>query len=469
MNGRILIADGSPANRILCRGRLDKSRFAISVTTDGAECLSLARRERPDLLLLNLPLPDLSAERILRELRADPLLRATPIIVTLPESDSSTRLAALNAGADDVLARPVDDGVLQARLRSLLRLCEERGMVRKALGHQDSALVALAEPGADFDHPGAIGLIAQSHETAVAWQQQLSGRLRDRLQIYSPAQALALSPSAAKGVPDIFVIETGSSNSANGLRLMSAMRGYAGTRHSAYCIVHDAPGSDADATTMALDLGADDVISTAQVGAELAPRLRALLRRKRQADRLRATLEDGLRMAVIDPLTGTHNRRYAMPRMAGIAAQARAEGSDFAVMVIDIDRFKSVNDTHGHMAGDTVLVEIARRLTENLRDCDLLARIGGEEFLVVLPQTGMVEATRVAEQLRQIVGGLPIAIPDGESLRVTISIGLTLGAAFLHDSNGELDIMELVNAADQALLASKSAGRNLVTFGKTAA
>jgi two-component system cell cycle response regulator len=217
---------------------------------------------------------------------------------------------------------------------------------------------------------------------------------------------------------------------------------------------------------MAFDLGADDVIPRHMVGSELVPRLRTLLRRKREGDRIRAAVEDGLRLAMVDPLTGAYNRRYALPRLAGIAAQAEADGSDFAVMVVDLDRFKLVNDRYGHAAGDAVLVEVARRLSDNLRMSDLLARIGGEEFLVALPQTALPEAQLVAERLRQMVGDRPIRLPGGESLRVTVSIGVSVCPP---GPGGSADVAALIDRADQALLSSKTSGRNLVTIGLSAA
>ena len=177
-------------------------------------------------------------------------------------------------------------------------------------------------------------------------------------------------------------------------------------------------------------------------------------------------MEDGLRSAMIDPLTGVYNRRYAMPRLAGIAEQAQSEGSEFAVMVVDLDRFKSVNDRHGHAAGDAVLAEIARRLSDNLRMSDLLARYGGEEFLVALPQTGLAEARQVAERLRGVIGDTPVTLPSGQGLTVTVSIGVSV---ITTEQCAAADVAGLIERADLALMSSKTSGRNLVTFDQTAA
>jgi two-component system, cell cycle response regulator len=139
----------------------------------------------------------------------------------------------------------------------------------------------------------------------------------------------------------------------------------------------------------------------------------------------------------------------------------------FAVMVLDLDHFKAVNDRWGHAAGDAVLVEVARRLAANLRAGDFVARIGGEEFLVVLPATDLVDARSIAERLRQAVREKPFALPQGGMLTVTASIGLALSDCLLRDP--EQPVAELIDRADQALMTAKSAGRNRVTLALSAA
>jgi two-component system cell cycle response regulator len=190
------------------------------------------------------------------------------------------------------------------------------------------------------------------------------------------------------------------------------------------------------------------------------------LRRKRHSDRQRARMQDGLRLAMRDPLTGLYNRRFAAPQLASVAVRAREEGTPFAVMVMDLDRFKQVNDLHGHAAGDQVLVEVARRLTANLRETDVLARIGGEEFLAILPRTCMSTARRVAERLCQVMEDQPIRLASGEELQVTVSIGVAVAG---EGGETSYSVEGLVEQADLALLESKGAGRNQVTYRLSAA
>lgn len=474
MHGRILIVDDTATNRIVYKVKLSDAFYEPLLAADGATGLRLAQEAAPDLVLLDLSLRDLPGPEVLRRLKANPLTRAIPVIALSASPGAADRGLALAAGADDVMSRPLNDAALLARMRNLLRLREEARFVTRAWGHEAPSILGMAEGAAPFTPapftpapftpPGTVALVTSRVDLALTWKHQLRRQMRDGLVVMSREQALALPPVRDSTTPDVFVVEADLDTPGGGLRLMSELGSHAGTRHSATCIV--TPGEDDETTVMAFDMGADDVLSARLCDQELAPRLRTLIARKRQADRIRATVEDGLRLSIIDPLTGIYNRRYALPRLAGIAVQAASEGSDFAVMVVDLDRFKSVNDRFGHAAGDAVLVEVARRLSENLRLSDMLARIGGEEFLVALPQTTLPEAERIAERLRQMVGEAPVTLPSGDGLHVTVSIGVALGAR--HPGQTE-DVSTLIDRADQALLSSKSAGRNVVTFSRSAA
>jgi two-component system cell cycle response regulator len=319
----------------------------------------------------------------------------------------------------------------------------------------------MAEGPAAFDPQGTIAVVGS--ETGDPLWPQLAGQVRDRLVMVSRREALAEIP-AGQTAPDVFILHDDGRNPSGILRLLSELKSHQATRHAAVCVV--GPAGEGDEAAMAFDLGADDAVGPAVTAEELALRTRGLLRRKRQSDRRRARMQDGLRLAMRDPLTGLYNRRCAAPQLAAIAARSREEGTPFAVMVMDLDRFKQVNDEYGHAAGDQVLVEVARRLTANLRETDVLARIGGEEFLAILPQSCMTVARRVAERLCEAMDDRPIRLHSGEELRVTVSIGVAVAGAAGDDSYG---IEGLVEQADLALLESKGAGRNQVTYRMAAA
>ena len=162
-------------------------------------------------------------------------------------------------------------------------------------------------------------------------------------------------------------------------------------------------------------------------------------------------------MAITDALTGLHNRRYMETHLGTLVEQAASRGKPIAVLVLDIDYFKSVNDTYGHDAGDDVLREFAIRLRKSIRNIDLACRYGGEEFVIVMPETDMGVATMVAERLRRRIAAEPFAIQqDMRLLDVTISIGI---AARQEAGDTAATILK---RADQALYRAKRDGRNRV-------
>ena len=162
-------------------------------------------------------------------------------------------------------------------------------------------------------------------------------------------------------------------------------------------------------------------------------------------------------MAITDALTGLHNRRYMETHLSSLAEQAASRGKPLSVLVLDIDFFKSINDGHGHDAGDDVLREFALRIRKSIRNIDLACRYGGEEFVVVMPETDMAVATMVAERLRRRIASEPFAIQQGSNhLNVTISVGI----AAMNAPNETA--AAILKRADQALYRAKRDGRNRV-------
>jgi two-component system cell cycle response regulator len=463
MSGRILIVDDVATNRIVTQARLAAAFYDPVLATDGESCLKLAQAAadaRPDLILLGLNLADLGGPAVLRRLRADPRSRDIPVIAIAPAGSPALRLAAFAAGADDVITRPAGDKILLARVRNLLRARVEQGV------DTGFPVPGLAEPLAVFDPGGTVALVASTPEAAALLQGELAAQGGNRLVAMTRSEALA---ETGGPVADVFVVQEDADGAPAALRLLSDLKSRLATRHAAVCLLGD--GLAADAVAMAYDLGADDVAGPEVTMAELALRLRGLLRRKHARDRQRERMQDSLRLALIDPLTGLYNRRHAVPQLRAIAGRAARAGSDFAVMVVDLDRFKLVNDLHGHASGDAVLVEVGRRMTATLRDSDLLARIGGEEFLIALPDTGLSEARLVAERLCHAIEEPPMRLPSGVELTVTVSIGVAVseGAQSAAPVGQTVSIDAVVEQADLALLDAKSSGRNQVTFRQSAA
>ncbi|MEZ5750648.1 MAG: diguanylate cyclase [Paracoccaceae bacterium] len=473
MSGRILIVDDLATNRIILKVKLTAACYDTLQAADGATALEIARRELPTLILLDMVLPDISGIEVCRQLRADPRTRNIPVVIITASGDRAARLSALEAGADEFLNKPLNEVVLLARIRSLLRAHQTEAELQHRL--EACGQLDLAEGPGVFVMPERIAMIAAEPAVALAWRSLLAPHVSARLSVMTPAAALGESP--ASGAPDLYMIAADLGAHGSGLGLLADLRSRAGSRDAATCIV--LPSLDSRAAAMALDMGASDMLHLPLDPQETALRLGLHLKRKRRADALRRALNAGLQLAITDPLTGLFNRRYGMAQMERIATRAQTSGRGFAVMVLDIDRFKSVNDTHGHAAGDAVLEGVAQRLRASLRPTDLLARIGGEEFLVVLPDATIDAARKAGQRLCHVVSDTPVEVADLR-LPVTVSVGLAMGpavpAALVHSNEDAFDTSahgariarETLARADAALLIAKSDGRNQVIEGSAA-
>ncbi|MBZ4021362.1 hypothetical protein CKO11_02655 [Rhodobacter sp. TJ_12] len=458
MAGKVLIVDDVATNRIVLKVKLSGARYETVQAGTGAQALRLVAQECPDLVLLDVQLPDMSGIEVCRRLKADPATAHLPVIVVTAFPSPETRLEALRCGADDFILKPFEELTLLARLRSLMRMREtdEELRLRENTCHE----LGFAEPAAPpVAPPARIGLVAPDRETCVAWKNAMLRFLpNDFLRVLD--YQTALSAAAEDPPPDAYVIAADLARPGEGLRLMSELRSRAGSRHAVICIgVREAAR---ETSAVALDLGASDLtpvrLADPAFAEEAALRLTAHIARKRRHDRQRERVADGLRLALVDPLTGLYNRRYAMPHVARLAERSRLSGRNFAVMVLDLDRFKMVNDTYGHGAGDAVLVEVARRLSANLRQVDLVARVGGEEFLVAMPECTLEGARIVAERLCRVMEERPFELPDGTTIALTVSIGLALGGG----PAATTTIDQVIHQADHALMGSKAEGRNQV-------
>lgn len=449
MQGTILVIDGAATGRMALKAQLTAACFRVVQADSIAMAVKQGLAQRPDLILSACSLPDGSVDMAKTAFLRHHRLAEVPMIAL----GTADRLALLEAGIDEVLPLPLDEVMLQARIRSLLRrdgLADALELDNQGLALPRRANAGLAEPS------GAIALVTADLHLAQKWKARLSARLYHGFKAF---QLGAIQPLMAEPVPEVIVIEVNQSCAGAALRLLADLRARASTRGSVVIAVPnaDSPAALQDLAAEALDRGAHDVLPAGFDSLELGLRISAQLAHKRRADQLRSSLRDGLRAAMEDPLTGLKNRRFATPFLDQLAQNADTQTSPFAVLVADLDHFKAVNDQYGHPVGDAVLVEAARRLKACLSSRDLLARVGGEEFMAVLPRTTGSEAADMAARLCAAINAQPFCV-NGQTLSVTVSMGLTLGGG----TRPVRDHQTLVAEADQALYAAKAGGRNRV-------
>ncbi|WP_234900819.1 diguanylate cyclase [Ruegeria lacuscaerulensis] len=460
VQGTILVLDGTSTNRIMLKVQLTAAWYHV-VQGEKLEGLAgLLRRTRPDLVLTAQTLPDGTATDVKQLLAADPDLADVPVVAIAAQNDKAARLKALSEGLDDVLVHPFKDSLLLAQVRSLLRARAETQDLKlttnvQPLGFAEPAVSLIAPP-----KPSRVAVLARTARSGAAWRNLLADQTRHNVSAHTSSN---LQGVLSGPVPDAIVIEVGTTLA--GLNVLADLKSRAATRRTVLIAVLDR--NNATLAAEALDRGADAVCMGGFCVEEVRQRLTNRLARKTQMDQMRASLHRGIAESWIDPLTGLHNRRYAMRAMDQIARKSLQLGQGFAVMLADLDHFKSINDQYGHAGGDIVLTEAGTRMERAIGSDGFVARIGGEEFMIGLPHATETRAVNVARSLCNCIRQKPFSLPDNtEPVPVTISIGLitTQPTPFQTEP---LD--DLIKSADTALYAAKKAGRNQVRVRQCAA
>ncbi len=459
---KVLIIDDVATNRIVLKVKLSAASYDVSQAGSARESLEIAEREAPDIIVVAAVLDGESSADLIRKLSA----RHGPApgnILALSETDCpATRLELMRAGAFDVLAKPLCDKLLQARLRSVSRRRHE---------WEDLALSADKAEALGFDEaPRSFaprGRILALDPGAEAPRRLLQGLMARNSHAFGfCASGTTSDVTGAEGPPDVMLVLIAGHEDEAGLTQLAELRLADPTRHARLIAVL----CDASPTlaSRVLDLGADDVLGQDAPPEEAELRLNAQVQGKRSEDSLRRRLQTSLEAAITDPLTGLYNRRYALSALGRLVDTVMREGGSFAVMVADLDHFKTVNDTYGHSAGDIALKRVAEQCQTGLRPGDILSRFGGEEFLILLPGADDKSAREAADRLRMRVRDTDILIPgQSDPIRVTISIGVTVAHGTGH--GGRPSVEALLGTADQALYTSKSGGRDSVSFNHSSA
>jgi len=451
MTARVLVVDDIISNVKLLEAKLTAEYFEVVTAFNGEQALAKIATENPDIILLDVMMPGMDGFEVCGRIKSDLNTAHIPVVMVTALNQSSDRIAGLEAGADDFLTKPVDDLALFARVRSLVRLkmMNDELRMREQTG-QSMGLMDAGKTLVDPDPSGRI-LVVEDRPESLAWFREA---LEPKNQVVDASVFDEALVRARGGDFDLIIVSLGL-KTFDGLRLCSHLRSLPEARNTPLLVL--VGQGDTRKLAQALDMGVNDYLTRPVDRNELTARVRTQLRKKRYADKLRDNMQLSLEMAITDQLTGLHNRRYMESHLGTLFANSAASGKPISFLIMDIDYFKSVNDTHGHDIGDEVLREFANRIGANVRGIDLACRYGGEEFVVVMPDTDVSFAYTIAERLRQSVEARPFIIsrPPGK-LDVTVSVGVASSENRKDTSEG------LLHRADQALYRAKREGRNRV-------
>lgn len=455
MTARILVVDDIEANVRLLEARLMAEYFQVLTASNGRDALEICAHGQCDIVLLDVMMPEMDGFEVCRRLKADPKTMHIPVVMVTALDQSEDRVQGLNAGADDFLTKPVNDLALITRVKSLVRLkmLTDELRLRATTGQEINVHeVMTSAMRKDADKKAKILVVddrPSSYERIVKYLAEENSVTL----VSDPKEALL---RAADEEFDTAIISL-SLVDFDALRLCAQLKSLEKTRMLPLMVVSELEHEQKVIT--ALEMGVNDYIRRPLDRNELLARIRTQISRKRYNVLLRDSVQQTIEMAVTDGLTGLNNRRYLDNHLTEVISKARGRQKPVSIVMCDIDHFKKVNDTHGHDVGDEVIREFARRIKKNIRNIDLACRYGGEEFVVVMPDTDVALARVVAERIRNEVALHPFIVEEGaKQLPITVSLGVSC----LEKETDTGD--SLIKRADNALYEAKRAGRNTVIF-----
>ena len=436
---KILIVDDEAVNVRVLSAMVSGCGYAFDAACNGMEALAQVRSLPPDLILLDIMMPELDGYETCRRLKGDPLTSHIPIVMVTALDRPEDISKGFEAGADEFLTKPVNMVELAARIRNLLKIkrlsewVKGRGGLPAGSAAQEEAEVLIVEDDAStakmmqaiFERDSFHTVVAA--DGATAWSHMVERR------------------------PDVVILDLFLQD-MHGLEVLKRFR-------------NADPDTPVVITTMADDLetrmngienGADEYLIKPVRTEELILRVKALLKRSRMQKWLRESRAEALRKAITDHLTGLYNREYLHEYLTIEVKKSERYLFPLSIVMVDIDHFKSVNDNHGHSAGDLVLSKMASLISATVRGADLVFRYGGEEFLILMPCTDERSAVTAAERVRAAVNGTPFKTSEGEDIGITISAGVYMW------ESGKSHPQQAIMMADAALYDAKNAGRNRV-------
>ena len=485
---RILIADEDDVLARTISWLLKEQGFDVTVTLGGERVLEALAEHEPDLLMFDVMMRGVDGYDLLHRINADPRWRDMPVLVVsaMPTDEATARLLSL--GATDFVSKPFHVRELLARIRMQLRVRQELLHARSALRSTEVELDRvrleaenrrkivdiLHEVTGDFSSEELYHILVRrvaraldiSHcslvlarpgdqvgVVAAAYEAPGLAHLEIRLERYPEIRA-----ALETGEP-VLIEDVDASALYNDVRLDWAAAGTLVPYRSVVALPFRLDGEQAGVIFLRTLL---DEASLGRADVEFADTVvRAAVAAIRRAQMIESTRADKARfevLALTDPLTQTHNRRALRERLTLELERARRYALHLSVLMVDLDHFKAINDSYGHVVGDEVLRGVSRVLQREARAVDVVARFGGEEFVVVLPETGEEGAVALAERIRARVEETP-PVTGGEYgwLRVTVSIGVATVPSTRVNSPEEL-----IAVADEALYRAKAQGRNRV-------
>ncbi len=429
---RILVIDDTPVNLKLLKLSLDKE-FDVFTATSGAEGLAMAREHMPDLILLDVLMPEMDGFEACRLIKADPVLQAIPVIFVTGQSDTESETTGLLLGAADYIAKPIKVGTVRQRIRNLL----EREQLRKQVEAQRDQLAEQIQARAQATEQLRLAASVFTHAREGITITDRHGLIIDvndaftRITGYTRDEVVGRNPN---------ILNSGRQDK----RFYAEMWDTLAREGHWYGEIWNRRKNGEVYAEMLTISQVTDAQGQAQQYVALFSDITATKEHQNQLEHI----------AHYDALTNLPNRVLLSDRMGQALALAARRKQLLAVAYVDLDGFKAINDAHGHEVGDQMLLALAGRMKQMLRESDTLARLGGDEFVAVL--VDLQDAADSVPTLSRLLSAASQPVQLGElQLKVSASVGVTF-----YPQADDVDADKLLRQADQAMYQAKLAGKN---------
>ncbi len=451
----ILIVDDDPLNVKLLASKLPPDQFETTAAFSGQDALRMTLKDPPDLILLDIMMPEMNGYEVSHWLKTNPATQDIPIILVTALDGTDDKIKGFEAGADEFLNKPVNTIELLARINSLLRLKYFREQLRsRTLSEKGFSSDQNTPHLAEWVHPPVKILIVEDDDKDARMIQEYFATEPYELETVNTGEA-ALDRIQQEDF-DLVLLDV-LLPGVDGFEVCQRIKGLHQTQDLQVVLLTCLP--DLENKIKGVEQGADDYLIKPINGRELKARVKVLVKKKHYIDQLRDNFERALNSAIYDGLTGLHNQTYFKKFLEMEIKRAERQRYPLGLMIIDIDDFKNINDRFGHLAGDLIIKALAQLIKKNIREIDLSARYGGDEFVVILPYTDQNETVQIIERIQKAVA----AYRNREEILLQHeTLTLSFGVAFFPYQGTTME--ELIRNADRTLYRSKREGKNRYTF-----
>lgn len=447
---KILIVDDDPTSLKILESMLQADRYNVVKANNGEEALDSAFDQPPDLILLDIMLPGIDGFEVIRKIKKDKRTKDVPIIIITSLDKSESKVKGLEEGAEELLSKPVHATELLARVSSMLRLKEYRDQLTiRTLSGKSFGVMPKEREEVEIkeeDMPQIL-LVEDTEVDAKIVEKALEDKTFRLTTVKSGKEVF--STFRQKEI-DLILLDI----------LLPDMNGFEICRrlkknHKDIQVVIVTCLDDLESKIKGIELGVDDFLVKPIIGRELKARVKTLLEKKVHLDSLRTHYHEALGRSQLDWLTGLYNHGYFQEFLGYELKRALKQGFPVSLIMIDVDNFKSYNDTLGHSAGDAILREMGQVLRNSIREVDFAARYGGEEFAVVLPYVHRENAIIIAKRIHRAFTSHEFFHDKSIELgNPTVSMGI---AIFPEEASNKAD---LIIQADSMLYLAKQSGKN---------